>query len=433
MSHSSSPPQLNYKRVPSRLRRSGLPSTTSPAALGPYAYRLFWLAEICVAGFSFSLIIGSLPRLHQTGAGASSWSLAFLLAHLVNTVVMLFFGVQRKVVVWPLTVIATLSLLAVLLMPVTVPHDAAALQPWLPSFFMVASMAVVFVWGLTTALVYAAVSTGLYVVFRIALTDQFADVHSVAQLIARLGFMVVAIALMATIRRVADNADEAYNDALAQATALKRSHSQAEDQERLDRLIHDNVMAALLDASRTTGVVSRQTKELAQRALGVLAFEEKRASGTATTLVHLLEDELLEALTPWRARVRFTSLTLSIRPDGQPRAFLSTEIAQALVQAVTEAVANSARHSGSEITYVTMGGSSCPPTRLNPQGFYLNFEVQDNGRGFQMRAMDERRLGVRVSIIGNVQNVGGAVQIHSLPHRGTRVSITWPRDAKLPQ
>nr|WP_245192920.1 ATP-binding protein [Kocuria sp. JC486] len=192
-------------------------------------------------------------------------------------------------------------------------------------------------------------------------------------------------------------------------------------------------MAALLDASRTTGVVSRQTKELAQRALGVLAFEEKRASGTPTTLVHVLEDELLEALTPWRARVCFTSLTLSIRPDGQPRAFLSTEIAQALVQAVTEAVANSARHSGSEITYVTMGGSSCPPTHLNPQGFYLNFEVQDNGRGFQMRAMDERRLGVRVSIIGNVRNVGGAVQIHSLPHRGTRVSITWPRDAKLPQ
>lgn len=192
-------------------------------------------------------------------------------------------------------------------------------------------------------------------------------------------------------------------------------------------------MAALLDASRAPGVVSRRNKELAQRALSVLAFEEKRASGTATTLVHVLEDELLEALTPWRSRVRFTSLTPNIRPLGQPRAFLSTEIAQALVQAVTEAVANSARHSGAEVTYVTVSGGSCPPTVINPQGFYLGFDIQDHGRGFLMRTMDERRLGVRVSIVGNVRNVGGDVEINSPLHRGTRVIITWPRDAKVAQ
>lgn len=433
MSHTAIRPQLNYKRVPSRLRRSGLPSVTSPTALGPYAYRLFWLCQICLAVFSFSLILESLPRLDQLGESYYSWSFGFLLTHLANTVIMLFFGVQRKVVVWPLVVLVVLASLSVVTMPFMAPHSVATQNPWIPSFFMVASLAVVYVWGTVTALVYAGVCTVVYTTFSIILNGVDGFSFPVSSLIARVAFTAVAVMLIFTIRKVADNADEAYNDALAQATALKRSHSQAEDQERLDRLIHDNVMAALLDASRSTGVVSKRTKELAQRALGVLAFEEKRASGTATTLVHVLEDELLEALTPWRARVRFTSLTPNIRPVGQPRAFLSTEIAQALVQAVTEAVANSARHSGSEITYVTVTGGSCPPTPLNPQGFYLGFDVQDNGRGFQMRSMDERRLGVRVSIIGNVRNVGGDVEIRSPLHRGTHVMITWPRDAKLSQ
>lgn len=433
MSHSAISPQLNYKRVPSRLRRSGLPSITSPTALGPYAYRLYWLCQICLAVFSFSLIIESLPRLEQLGQSFYSWSFGFLFLHLVNTVVILFVGIQRKVVIWPLVVLTVLGFAAVACMPLMTPHTVATQNPWIPSFFMVASLAVVYVWGVVTALVYAGVCTALYATFSVVLDSSVEQGLPWEASLTRLMFMVVAIMLISTIRKVGDNADEAYNDALAQATASKRSHSQAEDQERLDRLIHDNVMAALLDASRAPGVVSKRTKELAQRALGVLAFEEKRASGTATTLVHVLEDELLEALTPWRSRVRFTSLTPNIRPVGQPRAFLSTEIAQALVQAVTEAVANSARHSGADVTYVTVSGGSCPPTPINPQAFYLGFDIQDHGRGFLMRSMDERRLGVRVSIVGNVRNVGGDVEINSPLHCGTHVMITWPRDAKLAQ
>ncbi|KAA9395387.1 ATP-binding protein [Kocuria coralli] len=432
MSHTEIRSQLNYKRVPSRLRRSGLPSATSPVALGPYAYRLFWLGQICLAVLAFALILESLPRLGQLDDGPLSWSLVFLLLHLANTVVMFVFGLQRKVVVWPLIVTAVLGLLAVASVPFMSARELTIQHPWIPSLLTVAAMAVVYVWGTVMGLVYASGSALLYVILSWVQAGPLDGTAALLSFAAQVAVTLVAVMIVSVIRKVAENADEAYNDALAHATALKRSHSQAEAQERLDRLIHDNVMAALLDASRGSDVVSKRTKKLAQRALNVLAFEEKRASGTATTLVHVLEDELLEALTPWRARVRFTSVTPNIRPVGQPRVFLWTEVAQALVQAVTEAVANSARHSGAEITYVTMSGGSCPPTRLNPQGFFLRFDIEDNGRGFQIRAVDERRLGVRVSITGNVQNVGGEVQIHSPLHRGTHVVITWPRDAEHP-
>ena len=147
-------------------------------------------------------------------------------------------------------------------------------------------------------------------------------------------------------------------------------------------------------------------------------------------MVHTLLDDLLESLSPWRNRVRFNSITPYIRPPGQPRPLIPVETAQALVQAVTEAVSNSARHAGTEVTFVTMDGGVCPPTTVNPEGFFLRFQVVDRGRGFQVRSIDSRRLGVRVSILGNVRHVGGAVDVDSAPGRGTRVTILWPRDAQ---
>ncbi|MCM3686455.1 ATP-binding protein [Kocuria rosea] len=147
-------------------------------------------------------------------------------------------------------------------------------------------------------------------------------------------------------------------------------------------------------------------------------------------MVHVLLDDLLESLSPWRTRVRFNSITPYIRPPGEPRPLIPTETAQALVQAITEAVSNSARHSGTDVTFVTMDGGICPPTPINPEGFYLRFQVVDRGRGFQVRSIDSRRLGVRVSILGNVEQVGGAVDVDAAPGRGTRVTVLWPRDAQ---
>ena len=77
-----------------------------------------------------------------------------------------------------------------------------------------------------------------------------------------------------------------------------------------------------------------------------------------------------------------------------------------------------------------MDGGVCPPTPINPEGFFLRFQVVDRGRGFQARSIDSRRLGVRVSILGTVQHVGGTVELDTAPGRGTRVTILWPRDAQ---
>ncbi|KUG60149.1 MULTISPECIES: sensor histidine kinase [Kocuria] len=430
MSHLASRPPLAYRKVPARRRRSSLLVPTSPQELGMNSYRIHLLANICHGLVVVALFLEALTIVGDQLPAFDRWHLVFLVALMLNGCAMLLQGARRQVRMWPVLAAPVLVALAVLTLPLAWTGTAPPQDPWVEPFILLAAAATVVAWSIELAVAYLVSVTVFYVLVMVRITEA-ADVMGVLfDATSRIAFGVVLVVLISLVYRGGQNADQVYAAAIAQELQLNRSRSQAEEQERLDRLIHDNVMAALLDAGRAPGPVQRRTRELAQRALEVLAIEERRAEGKGTTMVHTLLDDLLEALSPWRSRVRFNSITPYIRPPGEPRPLIPVETAQALVQAVTEAVSNSARHAGTAVTYVTMDGDVCPPTPINPEGFFLRFQVLDRGRGFQVRSIDSRRLGVRVSILGNVRHVGGAVDVDSAPGRGTRVTILWPRDAQ---
>lgn len=394
------------------------------------SYRIHLLANICHGLVVVALFLEALTIVGDQLPAFDRWHLVFLVALMLNGCAMLLQGARRQVRMWPVLAAPVLVALAVLTLPLAWTGTAPPQDPWVEPFILLAAAATVVAWSIELAVAYLVSVTVFYVLVMVRITEA-ADVMGVLfDATSRIAFGVVLVVLISLVYRGGQNADQVYAAAIAQELQLNRSRSQAEEQERLDRLIHDNVMAALLDAGRAPGPVQRRTRELAQRALEVLAIEERRAEGKGTTMVHTLLDDLLEALSPWRSRVRFNSITPYIRPPGEPRPLIPVETAQALVQAVTEAVSNSARHAGTAVTYVTMDGDVCPPTPINPEGFFLRFQVLDRGRGFQVRSIDSRRLGVRVSILGNVRHVGGAVDVDSAPGRGTRVTILWPRDAQ---
>lgn len=56
--------------------------------------------------------------------------------------------------------------------------------------------------------------------------------------------------------------------------------------------------------------------------------------------------------------------------------------------------------------------------------------VRDRGDGFDPAAVPAARRGVRESIIGRMQRVGGSAAVHSSPGRGTEVEITVDRRGK---
>lgn len=430
MSHLVSRPSLAYRRVPARRRGNRLLTPVLPHELGFNSYRIHWLCGLFFAFVNIALLLETLAVLGDQLQAIRSWHFVHLAALVVLSFWLLVAGSRRRVLMWPLTVFSAVVVLAVLTLPLAWGGTEPAQDPWIQPFVLQGAISALIAWGVRTAVAYLGAVTSLYAVSATLAVQRAEPTAVVFDAVVLMASGSVVVTLLGLVFQAGRTADEVYAQALAEQLQLNRSRSQAEEQERLDRLIHDNVMAALLDAGRAPGAVQRRTRELAQRALDVLDLEEGRAEGKGTTMVHTLLDDLLEAISPWRSRVRFNSITPYIRPPGEPRPLLPAETALALVQAVTEAVSNSARHSGSDTTYVTMDGGVCPPTPVNPEGFYLRFQVVDRGRGFLVRNVDSRRLGVRVSIVGNVQHVGGAVDVDAVPGRGTRVTILWPRDAR---
>jgi signal transduction histidine kinase len=90
---------------------------------------------------------------------------------------------------------------------------------------------------------------------------------------------------------------------------------------------------------------------------------------------------------------------------------------RALVDASAEAVANAARHSGSDAIslYVEVEADA------------VSAFVRDQGRGFDPAAIPDDRRGIADSIIGRIEHRGGSVRIDSTPGNGTEVVIRLSR------
>jgi signal transduction histidine kinase len=81
-----------------------------------------------------------------------------------------------------------------------------------------------------------------------------------------------------------------------------------------------------------------------------------------------------------------------------------------------QALANAFNHAGQGATIqVFLKGSA--------DG--LKIVVKDNGRGFRPSRVPKNRIGLRLSIVGRVQAVGGKVFIDSKIGIGTNVIIEW--------
>ncbi|RUP81030.1 MULTISPECIES: sensor histidine kinase [unclassified Kocuria] len=421
---------LSYRRVNVRLRWKRFFATTAPGELGLYTYRAHYLAMIGFGIFGVAHLIEVLPIYAQQQQSLRGWYAVFVVALAVLTGFTLFYGLRHSVRPWVFLVYTAVVAAGIFALPLAWTGGSMPQNPWISGFIILAVGAAAVLWSPKAAVLYMVLLEFVYavIVSRVITVEDSAEPWLAAGL-SRMVFGFMLVVVLAVGKRGVEKMDIDYAEALSQTLAMRRNRSETADQERIDRLIHDNVMAALLDASRSRGPLSRQTRQLASRALDVLAEESSRSTGSHTVMVHVLMDELMDALAPWRSRVRFTNLRGPMRPVGEPRVFVPAYVAHGLTQAVTEAVSNSARHSGSELTTVSMEGALCEPTRINPEGFYLRFTISDDGRGFNYHDIPGRRLGVRVSIVENIEAIGGAVDLDTAPGRGTRVTLTWPRDA----
>lgn len=213
-------------------------------------------------------------------------------------------------------------------------------------------------------------------------------------------FVVADLVMMVVIWAVREGMDRRAVTTAASLDAETRAASarqRALVRERLDGLVHDKVLAALMLASRgETG----ESAVLARDAL-----EELQTSGAEVRNAPR-QDSL--AVVSEHAK----GLGLDVTIIGE--SWAPGREGDALRAATCEALTNVARHAGTSHAVV----------RTTRSGDHYEVEITDDGVGFDVTSVSHDRLGVRQRIFGSVNAVGGRVDIQSSAGRGTRIVMS---------
>jgi signal transduction histidine kinase len=200
---------------------------------------------------------------------------------------------------------------------------------------------------------------------------------------------------------------------LAEASAARAA---VEERDRLARTIHDGVLQVL-------AMVQRRGADLGGEAaqLGRLAGEqEETLRAMITSTAHERPSDAAQVdLASGLAALRSAAVTVSVPAQALG---MASERAAELLAAVRAALDNVARHAGDGAHAWVL---------LEDLGSDVAITVRDDGTGLADGRLDEAvsqgRLGVRASVQGRAQALGGRALLTSVAGEGTEVEIRVPR------
>ncbi|GAB2817602.1 ATP-binding protein [Actinoallomurus bryophytorum] len=100
----------------------------------------------------------------------------------------------------------------------------------------------------------------------------------------------------------------------------------------------------------------------------------------------------------------------------------------AMLQAAREAMVNAAKYADGDPE--DEARTSSLSVYAEVAGEDVSIFVRDRGRGFDLDAVPQDRMGLRESIIGRMERNGGKAEIRTAPGEGTEVRLEMRRDAK---
>jgi signal transduction histidine kinase len=284
------------------------------------------------------------------------------------------------------------------------------LNPWVLEIVTLGAVPAAIAWPAAVAWGYLVLNSIIQAPIRY-FTEGQADWTSPLQyslLTLTLGGIFTALAMIAMQNaKAVDAATAILRDAAARSAAAS---ARAQEQTRLDALVHDEVMSTLYYASRGEAELDDSVRNQAKHALAQL---ERLRSG---------RDDSREPVPPALLAARLRSLVLAastsidfestgIRLDPIP-----PEVAAAFAEATSEAARNSLIHAPNAARKVL----------LHCDDHFVRVEVWDDGPGFDPRDVNPHRLGIQVSIRGRMATLrGGSALVDSAPGRGTTVMLGW--------
>ena len=286
--------------------------------------------------------------------------------------------------------------------------------PWLLAATATGTTAAAVAWRAPAALGYLGVTVVLLGVDRyLALPSPNVEL-ALQDALYTLLFNVVFVALAITTRRAGGRLDAAADAAAFETRAAAASAARGRERTRVEALLHDNVLVALLASARGADRAADQ----ARSALAQLDAADRADDDTA--------DDADATAWLWRLQALATELAPGARfsheatPRADPATPMPADAGRAMLEATAEAVRNSIQHAGT--------ASRAVHARVSDDA--VEVTVLDDGVGFDLDSRRPGRLGIGVSILERMRTVpGGAAAVVSRPGVGTRVSISWRRAA----
>lgn len=222
-------------------------------------------------------------------------------------------------------------------------------------------------------------------------------------------FFAIARATWRAGRLLDETADSAIREARSSASAAAR---EAEDV-RIQALVHDSVLVALLAFARAESPADPRAAEQARRALVAMRDMDREPDTDPVGPA-----ELLRALQSLATEIAPSAIFIT-RAEGDRLAVPPTAV-QALSDALGEALRNSVAHAGAPGVAVARRIDAA----VSDRG--VTVSVTDGGRGFESDRIDADRLGIRVGILERMDRLpGGAARVVTRPSEGTRVELHW--------
>jgi len=379
-----------------------------------------------VAGVSLIFAVQSVPPMlnqfgerQPVGAGIVVTALALSILSVVVATLL------RKGVRATTTIVATVYALALVAWPFLMLDRGAVLEdkPWIWYLCTVATSCAAIAFPLRWAATYTVVIPAVYGLVRILPAGGLAE-EALALLDAVYAMLLGAVVLIIIymLRQATEAVDLAQSNALQKYALAVRQHATEVERVEVDSIVHDTVLATLLAAA---GADNARGAEL--------------AATMARNAVARLEEVETEP-TDDPGRVPFSRVAGRIRQAAGALACsfavaegivedlsMPEQTSEALYSATVQAMVNSMQHAG------PLDGSIGRTVTLGATLMHgASIDICDRGVGFDRAAVPSGRLGLRLSIQGRVESVGGSVDVRTSPGQGTTIAIRWCAPEPIP-
>lgn len=350
------------------------------------------------------------------------WELIFLWLFLTLLAAFMAASIRGRKLLPIAGVLAGLVFLGLLTWPLAVApsYPPSAGTPWMWAMINVGSAWCAFAAGTAAGCVYSVLISFVFAVVRTLPAGGSASVAVALEdvLFATVLALIICLSI-GVLREAAAKVDAAAESAVSNYREAATANAMSQERLRLDGLLHDSVMTALLVAANSGSPEERSaSSDLARTARERLTLQ---SAGDALPANAATANEIA-------ARIRFAvddgveSPEVIVQPEGSDRVLFPGNVVSAFVEATREAVYNTVRHSRASRCEVTVTG------RTTVGRARLLVRIKDNGEGFDPTLVSDRRLGIKISIKARMTAVGGSAEVHTSPGCGTDVTLQWEGD-----